>query len=213
MHKQSLQRRTKLAKLSDQIREQTEAARHAANVANTARPEPPIAHAPPAAPSTNGVAVEAAKAAKAAVKLGSHNTSGKPSGKSKESRGIPEHWVSSWVDFNLEPEKNKILASAARQRQKSISDLLRGMLEHAVEEAWPTLETLAATWDADPTHGTKSALPTKPFDEMTPEEQEAALKKSQTVLDRAMAQADKAKEMIAKAKAAQAARLAAATNG
>lgn len=124
----------------------------------------------------------------------------KLSPKNKLSRGIPQDWKSSWVDYNQDPAKNEIINKAAKQRKLTVVDMLRGLLEKAVDADWTQLEADATAYVPTVNPDAKRK-PAKKLEDMTTAELEKKVARETAQLERSQAQAAKAAELLAAARA------------
>jgi len=124
--------------------------------------------------------------------------------KSKKSRGIPEHFITTWVDFNQEPKDRERLEKFAKVEGKTLTALLQGMIVFALTQYEPNIAAAVTAFDADPDKfggAKKSAKPKKNLADMTEEELQAEIDKTQKAVARQESAVDRAKRLIAEKKA------------
>lgn len=133
----------------------------------------------------------------------------KATAKSKEARGIPANWVSTWFALSMPEADRDNLIKVAKVRKIKVGALLEGFTKWAIGNPFAAeIAADIAKYDADPTAfgGGKPKAPQKPIEEMTAEELTAFEKKSNSAVTNAEKALERAKAAIEAARAAQAAK-------
>lgn len=154
---------------------------------------------------SNGQAATTAPATTAVAEKAPKEPGSSP--KSKKSRGVAEHLVTAWVDFNLEPAERERLIKAAKVAKKTLTAYLQDVLRWGIDQYGEIITKAVATFDGDPdTYGTKStAKPKKPLEQMSAEELQVELDKATKAVAKQESAVERARRMIAEKQAALAA--------
>lgn len=133
----------------------------------------------------------------APVDAGAETATEKHSPKHKASRGVPEDWVTTWVPFDMSKEDNERLRKVAAVRKQKIGELLQSVLKWGLEGHKEAFDADAAAY-VEPERKPRAGASIKKIDEMSPEE---AMKFAQSAEERAKAAVEKAKQLLAAARA------------